>query len=283
MLDVMEGGPKLRRWYGSDSSVGAPGEERVERKAPSSDVADADARASGSIGFDEATLRAFDAKPRRSVLVAGADTALGEAVVMQLIVAKQDVVVLGIAPELAATRFGPYVTAAPAEMAVDDADAMTAALRRGARCVVCVGKVGALPTAVARDDKVKHVVLVSSAAKGAGVLDGVIGGLFGDEEATRRDRTREDAFAASCVESKTPLTVVRAGKTRASPGGKQPIAFTQSGGEVGELSLEDLAEVTVRCLGAPPKPGDVLTFEAANAPGAAGERRKWKELFASLS
>ena len=71
----MEGGPKLRRWYGSDSSVGAPGEERVERKAPSSDVADADARASGSIGFDEATLRAFDAKPRRSVLVAGADTA----------------------------------------------------------------------------------------------------------------------------------------------------------------------------------------------------------------
>ena len=94
----MEGGPKLRRWYGSDSSVGAPGEERVERKAPSSDVADADARASGSIGFDEATLRAFDAKPRRSVLVAGADTALGEAVVMQLIVAKQDVVVLGIAP-----------------------------------------------------------------------------------------------------------------------------------------------------------------------------------------
>jgi hypothetical protein len=30
MLDVMEGGPKLRKWYGQDSSVGAPGAERPD-------------------------------------------------------------------------------------------------------------------------------------------------------------------------------------------------------------------------------------------------------------
>ena len=32
MLDVMEGGPKLRKWYGEDSSVGKDGEVKRERK-----------------------------------------------------------------------------------------------------------------------------------------------------------------------------------------------------------------------------------------------------------
>ena len=32
MLDVMEGGPKLRKWYGEDSSVGKDGEVKRERE-----------------------------------------------------------------------------------------------------------------------------------------------------------------------------------------------------------------------------------------------------------
>ena len=32
MLDVMEGGPKLRKWYGEDSSVGKDGEVKRERR-----------------------------------------------------------------------------------------------------------------------------------------------------------------------------------------------------------------------------------------------------------
>ena len=43
MLDVMEGGPKLRKWYGQDSSVGAPGAERPD-PPPGGGDADLDLR-----------------------------------------------------------------------------------------------------------------------------------------------------------------------------------------------------------------------------------------------
>jgi hypothetical protein len=49
------------------------------------------------------------------------------------------------------------------------------------------------------------------------------------------------------------------------------------------VSLEDAAEVCVRCLGAPPKPGAVLEFDFANGPGAGGQKRDWRGLFNGLS
>ena len=60
----------------------------------------------------------------------GAETALGEAIIMQLIVAKQPVVALGISPEAAAARYGPYV------VAVEDPGSAANALRRGCRAVI---------------------------------------------------------------------------------------------------------------------------------------------------
>ena len=81
------------------------------------------------------------------------------------------------------------------------------------------------------------------------------------------------------------MTIVRPARIRAGMGGK-PIVFDQKGkgggAGGGEVSLEDAAEVCVRCLGAPPKPGEVLEFDFANGPGAAGQKRDWKGLFGSL-
>lgn len=106
MLDVMEGGPKLRKWYGQDSSVGDPDAERAAY-----DGGDDDAEVPQVAVVDrEEELRAWDKQPRRTTLVTGADTQLGEAVIMQLIVAKQPVTALGITPEVAESRYGPYVT-----------------------------------------------------------------------------------------------------------------------------------------------------------------------------
>ena len=78
-----------------------------------------------------------------------------------------------------------------------------------------------------------------------------------------------------------PVTIARPARIRAGMGGK-PIVFGQKGPGGGEVSLEDAAEVCVRCLGAPPKPGEVLEFDFANGPGAAGQKRDWKGLFGSL-
>ena len=268
MLDVMEGGPKLRKWYGQDSSVGAPGEERVGDGGVSA-VAE-------PTPDEEEELREWDKKPRRGTLVAGAETALGEAIIMQLIVAKQPVVALGISPETAASRYGPYV------VAVEDPASAANALRRGCRAVICCGDSGVVPAAVVADGKVKHAVLVSSAANGGG---GLLGGIFGGDDGRRTDPAREDAFRA--IAGAAPVTIVRPARIRAGMGGK-PIVFGQKGkgkgggAGGGEVSLEDAAEVCVRCLGAPPKPGEVLEFDFANGPGAAGAKRDWKGLFGSL-
>ena len=197
---------------------------------------------------------------------------------MQLIVAKQPVVALGISPATAAARYGPYV------LAVEDPASAANALRRGCRAVICCGDAGVLPAAVVADGKVKHAVLVSSASNGGG--GGLLGGIFGGEDGRRRaDPAREDAFRA--IAGAAPVTIARPARIRAGMGGK-PIVFGQKGKGAGggagggEVSLEDAAEVCVRCLGAPPKPGEVLEFDFANGPGAAGTKRDWNGLFGSL-
>lgn len=265
MLDVMEGGPKLRKWYGQDSSVGAPGEERVGDGGVS-------AVAEPTPDEDE-ELRAWDKKPRKGTLVTGADTALGEAIIMQLIVAKQPVVALGISADVAAARYGPYVTA------VEDPGDVANAIRRGCRAVICCGDAGSIPNAVVSDGKVKHAVLVGSAAGNGGLL----GGIFGGDDGKRADPSREAAFRGCATVA--PVTIVRPAKIKSGMGGK-PLVFAQNtGGSVGsnEVSLEDAAEVCVRCLGAPPKPGTVLEFDFANGPGAGGQKRDWRGLFNGLS
>ena len=187
---------------------------------------------------------------------------------MQLIVAKQPVVALGISPEAAAARYGPYV------VAVEDPGSAANALRSGCRAVICCGDAGVVPAAVVADGKVKHAVLVSSAASSGGLL----GGIFGGDDGRRADPARGGASGSPGA---VPVTIVRPARIRAGMGGK-PIVFGQKGPGGGEVSLEDAAEVCVRCLGAPPKPGEVLEFDFANGPGAAGRKRDWKGLFGSL-
>ena len=78
------------------------------------------------------------------------DTALGEAIVVQLIVAKQPVVATGLPADVIASRFGPYVTAADSSD-LSDEQKTAYVLRKGVRAVICCGEPGALPAAAARD------------------------------------------------------------------------------------------------------------------------------------
>ena len=223
--------------------------------------------------FTSAATHAGLVSPRAATLVTGADTALGEAIIMQLIVAKQPVVALGISADVAAARYGPYVTA------VEDPGDVANAIRRGCRAVICCGDAGSIPNAVVSDGKVKHAVLVGSAAGNGGLL----GGIFGGDDGKRADPSREAAFRGCATVA--PVTIVRPAKIKSGMGGK-PLVFAQNtGGSVGsnEVSLEDAAEVCVRCLGAPPKPGTVLEFDFANGPGAGGQKRDWRGLFNGLS
>ena len=97
---------------------------------------------------------------------------------MQLIVAKQPVVAMGISPEAAAARYGPYVVAVEGRCCNASPYPGWTRLPSGFRC----GDAGVVPAAVVADGKVKHVVLVSSAAGGAG---GLLGGLLGGDDGRR--------------------------------------------------------------------------------------------------
>jgi len=283
VLDVMEGGPKLRKWYGTDSSVNDVKENEVF------DGTEGGGDGDGPGGMtEEEDLKEWDQQKRRAVMVTDADTPLGEGIVMQLILAKQPVTALGLTPETALARFGPYVTAVIAP--VDDGAAMSAALRRGVRAVICAGRMGRLPAALAADGRVEHVILVSAAGASKPASGGnFFTDVFGDkEEAMRKDPRREGALKEACSGKSIPLTIVRPGSIKVAPGGVKPVVFTQgdNAGAGSTVSLEDVAEVCARALKAPPgklgQGGGVVEFEVVNG-SAAGGPRDWEGLFGALA
>ena len=201
--------------------------------------------------------------PRTAVLVTDADTPLGDAVVMQLILLKRTVVVMVSDEEAAAARYGPYVRTV-------NADAPD--LMHGVQAVICPGHLGDLAS-VARAQGAEHFILVS--ATGASRANsGLLDGLFGGDDAKRKNPAREAAARNAAL----PLTIVRPGKVRNMPGGVEGLIFGQGDTLDGEVSLEDIAEVCVRALASPPAAG-TIEFEVVNSNGGS---RDLDMLFALL-
>ena len=259
VIDMLEGGRKLRRWYGSDSSVG----DGTRADDPIDDAVDA---AAASEEEDERDVE-LDT-PKTSILVTDAvgGGGVGESVVMRLVLAKASVVAAcdGDRVALAETRFGPYVNVASNEWSAG-------ARLNGVRAVVVTGSLEneLLDACVRRG--VKHLVLVSSAKSASG-------GLFADADVrVRGDRGRE----ARALASGLAVTVVRPCAVRREPGGEREIVLGQGDDMSGDVSVEDLAETCARALTRPPKPGQTLAFEVRNgAPTSSAP--DWKAMFASL-
>ncbi len=258
IIDMLEGGRKLRRWYGSDSSVGDG--TRVDDDPVDGDL-------DGTSEEDERDVE-LDT-PKTAVLVTdavGGAGGVGEAVVMRLVLAKATVVASVDEDRfaLAETRFGPYVNVASNEWSAG-------ARLNGVRAVVVAGTLedDLLDACVRRG--VKHLVLVSSAKSASG-------GLFADADArVRGDRGREARAAASGL----AVTVVRPCAVRREPGGAREIVLGQGDDMSGDVSVEDLAETCARALTRPPNPGRTLAFEVRNgAPSSSAPN--WKAMFASL-
>ena len=262
VLDMLEGGKKLRRWYGSDSSVGARG----SRANDDADDADDDPSVNDAAPEDEDEDVELDV-PRAAILVTNASGTLGESVCARLILAKANVVAEVGERERASAegRFGPYARLA------SDAWSVGARLN-GVRAVVACGALdsGFVDACVRR--KVKHIVLVSSAKSASN-------GLFASaEEKARWDRGRE----AECAASGLAVTVIRPTRVKEAPGGSKEIVFAQGDTASGEITVEDLAETCARALTKPPRAGTALTFEVSNGSEARSERDDWNALFNSV-
>ncbi|GLI62964.1 hypothetical protein VaNZ11_005821, partial [Volvox africanus] len=134
LLDFVTAGPKLRKWYGAGERPVDGGEEQEPDEPDTmSDV----------------------------VLVTDADSPIGEQVVLQLILARQQLRLLVRDLAAAKTAYGPYATPLPT-----DAGTSLRALR-GVKCLVLLGRPVRGLIEAAKAARVKHVVLLSSAPAAA--------------------------------------------------------------------------------------------------------------------
>ncbi|XP_059457375.1 uncharacterized protein LOC132187176 isoform X1 [Corylus avellana] len=226
ILDYIEGGPKLRKWYGAPD-------------LPAKD---------GSVVEDDDQSEVEEV--RDAVLVTDGDSDIGQMVILSLIVKKTRVKALVKDKRAALEAFGTYVES----MAGDASDKpfLRRALR-GVRTIICpnegfLSNVGGL-------NGVQHVIFLSqlSAYKGAGGIQALM-------KSNARKLAEQDELML--IASGIPYTIIKAGLLESTPGGGQGFSFEEGSSERRNLSKEDAAFICVEAIDAVPQRGFI--FEVAN-------------------
>ncbi|KAJ0075792.1 hypothetical protein Patl1_33638 [Pistacia atlantica] len=253
ILDYIEGGPKLRKWYGAPDLLPKDGSE---------DKAEDD----------------YPDEERNAVLVTDGDSEIGQnyepwmcsvpymqMVILSLIVKRTPIKALVKNKRSAMESFGTYV-----ESMVGDTSNKTFLKKvlRGVRAIICPSE-GFL-SKVESLTGVKHVILLSqlSAYRGSSGIQALMKG-----NARKLAEQDESTLKASGI----PYTIIRVGMLENTPGGKQGFRFEEGCAAAGTLSKEDAALICVEALNAIPQAG--LTFEVVN-----GEEKvsDWKECLTRL-
>ncbi|KAL8153441.1 hypothetical protein V2J09_011201 [Rumex salicifolius] len=257
ILDYIEGGPKLRRWYGAPDLLPKDGSLEEEE---------------GEIAMEEV---------RDAVLVTDGDSDIGQMVILSLIVKRARVKALVKDKRAAMEAFGNYV-----ESLAGDANSniyMKKALR-GVRAIICPSE-GFL-SKVESFKGVQHIVVLSQLS----VYEGA-GGLLSLVNSNSRKLAEQDESVL--LASGVPYTIIRAGSLINTPGGIKGFSFDQEPfptlliaiqvfglletAASGQLSKEDAAFICVEALDSVPQAG--LKFEVANGEDKVSD---WKQKFKEL-
>ncbi|KAG2427613.1 hypothetical protein HXX76_012266 [Chlamydomonas incerta] len=209
-----------------------------------------------------------------AVLVTDADGGVGEQVVLQLILARQELKLLVKDVAGAKNAYGPYTTPLPAEAVA----AAPAKALRGAKALVVLGRLpgGAGVLEAARAARVGHVVLLTAAPGATAGGGGFMGGLLGGGEAARDLKGLADAAAAEAVRRcGIPYTLVQvAGLTDAGRGGGVRVEPGSAGAAAGArtaLSREGLGALVAAVVDVVPSRGRTVLAQGAAASGSAQE------------
>ncbi|KAJ1420371.1 hypothetical protein SESBI_14508 [Sesbania bispinosa] len=242
ILDYIEGGPKLRKWYGAPDLLPKDGTatQDEEDDYPEDEVRDA-------------------------VLVTDGDSEMGQMVILSLVVKKTRVKALVKDKRVALEAFGSYVES----MAGDTRDNkfLKKALR-GVRTVICpnegfLSRVGSLKG-------VQHVILLSQLSVYSGKS-----GIQSMMKGNAKKLAEEDESVLMTLG--IPYTIIRTGVLQNTPGGKQGFTFDKGCAASGSISKEDAAFVCVEALDCVPLTGFI--FEVANGENKVSD---WKECLATL-
>eukprot|EP00271_Cylindrocystis_brebissonii_P020780 TRINITY_DN704_c0_g2_i3.p1 TRINITY_DN704_c0_g2~~TRINITY_DN704_c0_g2_i3.p1 ORF type:complete len:372 (-),score=88.57 TRINITY_DN704_c0_g2_i3:654-1769(-) len=268
LLDYIEGGPKLRKWYGApEQEERETGEEEGEKKGE-------EAGQGGSLGETSNGVRDV-------VLVADADDETGQLLVLALIVQRYRVRVIVRDPKAAMAAFGAYVEPVVLGLGGSEAERRKSvdAVLRDVRAVILSSsssKVGLALVERCKQRGVEHVVLLSQALLGA--AEGSSGGakagsnwasslvdsLRGNAERRRQAESAEALIRATGV----PFTFVRTGELRDAPGGEAQLRLSQEPvqvtGPLPSITREDAAEVCVQALGAQPQERQGVVVQVVN-------------------
>ncbi|XP_030972842.1 uncharacterized protein LOC115992762 isoform X1 [Quercus lobata] len=226
ILDYIEGGPKLRKWYGAPDPFSK--DESTFEDDDQSEVEEA----------------------RDAVLVTDGDSEIGQMVILSLIVKRTRVKALVKDKQAALEAFGTYVESMVGD--ASDKKFLKKALR-GVRTIICPNE-GFLSN-VEGLKGVQHVVLLSqlSAYRGSGGIQALM-----KSNARKLAEQDESLLMASGI----PYTIVRAGLLQSTPGGQQGFSFEEGSAARGNLSKEDAAFICVQALDAVPQRGFI--FEVVN-------------------
>ncbi|EPS64436.1 hypothetical protein M569_10346, partial [Genlisea aurea] len=245
ILDYIEGGPKLRKWYGAPDL-------RQKQKDEANDVNE--------------DLASDLEETRDAVLVTDGDNEIGQSIILSLVVKRIRVKALVKDKRAALEAFGTYV-----ESLVGDANDKRFLKRAstGVRAVIC-------PTAgflsKIEDWKgIQHVILLSQLSfyRNSTGIQALV--TSSSRELVEGD---EDAVKNSGV----PYTIIRTGNlVNSSPANQQGFSFQKGVSAQGSLRKEDAAFICVEALDHVPSAG--LTFEVVNG----GEKvSDWKTFFSTL-
>ncbi|GAB4842623.1 hypothetical protein Ancab_012598 [Ancistrocladus abbreviatus] len=191
ILDYIEGGPKLRKWYGAPD-----------------------------LFLKDGTIARYDDDPdveevRNAVLVTDGDGDIGQMVILSLIVKRIQVKALVKDKRAAMEAFGNYV-----ESMVGDADNKTFQKKalRGVRAIICpnegfLSKLDSLKG-------VQHIVVLSqlSVYKGANSIQALM-------KSNSRKLAEQDE--SMVMASGIPYTIIRVGVLQNTPGGTQGFNFEE--------------------------------------------------------
>ncbi|XP_062211511.1 uncharacterized protein LOC133912675 isoform X1 [Phragmites australis] len=239
ILDYIEGGPKLRRWYGAPDLLPKDGgAESEEDESPDIE------------------------EPRDAVLVTNGDSEIGQMVILALILKRTRIKALVKDKRSTEEAFGTYVECMVGDM--EDKSFMKKALR-GVRAVICPADDGFFSDSI--DLKgVQHIVLVSQlvAYRNSGGLQAIMNSKL--RKLAERD---EEVVLASGI----PSTIIRIGSLQSTPGGERDFDFTEGIAAKGRISKEDAATICVEALDAIPR--KTLIFEVANGDEKVADWKAW--------
>ncbi|XP_057860508.1 uncharacterized protein At2g37660, chloroplastic isoform X2 [Cryptomeria japonica] len=249
LLDYIEGGPKLRKWYGAPNQL--PRDRNVKKKDYNS----------GEPKKDDIP------EIRDAVLVTDGDSDIGQLVILSLIIKRARIKALVKDSKAAISSFGSYIE--PIDGDITDKASVKRALK-GVHAIICIIKMGVL-SEIENLKGIEHIIFLSQLAvfRSHGGIQAFING---------KAKSLAEENEMAIITSGIPYTIVRAGLLQDRPGGQFGFNFEGGCASKGSLSKEDAAAICVEALDTSPQKG--LIFEVVN-----GEEtvQNWKDLFTSLA